>query len=180
MTPSRRHFLHVLLGSAAWSGWAARGGRVRAAEPAGEKKPAKRKVILTVSGLIRKPGAGGKVEFDMAALERLKQHSFSTKTPWHETPRKFTGPRLRDLLEEVGAEGKMLRAIALNDYRVEIPVEDATKYDMIVARLMDDRPMPVRDKGPLFILYPFDARPELQSALYYSRAAWQLKAIEVY
>lgn len=39
--------------------------------------------------------------------------------------------------------------------------------------------MAIRDKGPLFIMYPFDTTETLQSPLYYSRAAWQLKAIEI-
>jgi hypothetical protein len=39
--------------------------------------------------------------------------------------------------------------------------------------------MPVRDKGPLFIIYPFDTDASLRSERYYSRAAWQLKSIEI-
>jgi hypothetical protein len=39
--------------------------------------------------------------------------------------------------------------------------------------------MPVRDRGPLFAVYPFDALPELRNAVYYSRSAWQLRSIEV-
>ena len=35
-----------------------------------------------------------------------------------------------------------------------------------LARLLDDKPMPVRDKGPLFIIYPFDSKPELRNAVY--------------
>ena len=49
----------------------------------------------------------------------------------------------------------------------------------VLARLLDDKPMPVRDKGPLFIIYPFDADETLRSERYYSRSAWQLKVIEV-
>jgi hypothetical protein len=32
----------------------------------------------------------------------------------------------------------------------------------------------VRDKGPLFIVYPYDSKPELKSQTYYGRSAWQL------
>ncbi|MBC7940764.1 MAG: hypothetical protein H7Z19_13545, partial [Chitinophagaceae bacterium] len=88
----------------------------------------------------------------------------------------------RDLLSAVGAKGApgtRLRLTALNDYRVELPWDDTTRYDVIVARLLDDKPMAVRDKGPLFVIYPFDAQPELRSAVYYSRSAWQLRTIEV-
>jgi hypothetical protein len=34
---------------------------------------------------------------------------------------------------------------------------DAASTKVIVARLIDDKPMPVREKGPLFVVYPFDS-----------------------
>ena len=136
-------------------------------------------VVLTLTGKVSQPNAGARATFDMAMLERLPQHSFVAKTPWYAQPRKFTGPLLRDVLAAAGAQGQTLRAIALNDYVVEIPAEDAARYDVVVARLLDDKPMLVRDKGPLFIVYPFDDKPELRNALYFSRSAWQLKTIEI-
>jgi hypothetical protein len=138
------------------------------------------KVILTLTGLIGEANQGKtKAEFDMAMLEKLPQHRLKTRTPWHEEVREYTGPRLRDVLAAVKSSGKSIRAIALNDYMVEIPMEDIEKYDVIVARLADGKPMTVREKGPLFIMYPFDSSETLQSPLYYGRAAWQLKAIEI-
>jgi hypothetical protein len=136
-------------------------------------------VILTLTGRIRWPNDGQAAQFDMAMLERMAQTSFSTGTPWYAQPRKFTGPLLRDVLAVAGARGSLLRAVALNDYWVEIPVEDTARHDVIVARLLDDQPMAVRDKGPLFVIYPFDAHPELRNPVYYSRSAWQLRTIEV-
>jgi hypothetical protein len=136
-------------------------------------------VVLSVQGKVGRPNRGASALFDMAMLEKLPQHSFTTRTPWYAQARKFTGPLLRDVLAECGAQGSQLRALALNDYRVDIPFDDALRYDVVMARLLDDKPMPVRDKGPLFIIYPFDARTELRNAVYYSRCAWQLKAIEV-
>jgi hypothetical protein len=136
-------------------------------------------VVLTISGRLSNPNQGERAMFDMAMLEKLPQRSFSTTTPWYGELHKFTGPLLRDVLAAAGADGKQLKAVALNDYKVDIPAEDTKTYDVVLARLMDDKPMPVRDKGPLFIIYPFDARPELRNTIYYSRCAWQLKAIEV-
>lgn len=136
-------------------------------------------VVLTLSGRIRSPNDGTRANFDMAMLERLPQTSFTTRTPWYAQARKFTGPLLRDVLAAAGASGTLLRAVALNDYWVEIPVDDAARHDVVVARLLDDKPMGVRDKGPLFMVYPFDAQPELRNPVYYSRSAWQLRTIEV-
>ncbi len=144
--------------------------------------PPKGPVVLTVSGRVRTGRRDGPASFDMAMLEQLPQAQLSTQTPWYPQPRRFTGPLLRQVIEVAGGQlvaGGKLRATALNDYAVEIPAEDALRYDLVLARLMDDKPMPVRDKGPLFIVYPFDAHRELRNAVYYSRCAWQLKAIEV-
>jgi hypothetical protein len=158
----------------------AAGSLLLAASPAAMAldKPIGR-VVLTLSGKLRNPNDGALAQFDMAMLERLPQSHFTTHTPWYTQPRKFSGPLLRDVLSAAGAHGTTLRAVALNDYWVEIPVEDSARHDVLVARLLDDKPMAVRDKGPLFVIYPFDARPELRTPVYYSRSAWQLRAIEV-
>jgi hypothetical protein len=120
-----------------------------------------------------------KVDFDMAMLEKLPQRSFTTGTPWYPKPRTFTGPLLRDVLAAAGASGAQLRLIALNDFKVGMPASDADKYDVVLARLLDGQPMPVREKGPLFVIYPYDSNPELQSELFFNRSAWQLRTIEV-
>lgn len=139
----------------------------------------KGKVVLTITGKVGKPNMGDHAAFDMAMLEKLPQRSFTTNTPWYAEPKKFTGPYVRDVLAAAGAKGSTLRAIALNDYKVDIPAEDMDKFGVVLAVKMDDKPMPVRDKGPLFIIYPFDSHAELRSEKYFSRCAWQLKAIDV-
>ena len=136
-------------------------------------------VVLTVQGRVRMPNDGKRAQFDMAMLEALPQRTLQTKTPWYAQARRFTGPLLRDVLAAAGAQGSNLRLVALNDYQVDMPMEDPMRHDVVVARLMDDKPMTVRDKGPLFIIYPFDAQAELRSAIYYGRSAWQLRTIEV-
>lgn len=136
-------------------------------------------VVLSLSGAIRQPNAGAEAHFDMAMLERMAQQSFVTRTPWYGQPRQFTGPLVRDVLRAAGAQGQVLRLRALNDYRVDMPMDDVQRFDVIAARLLDGAPMPVRDKGPLFVIYPFDSLPELRNSVYYSRAAWQLRAIDV-
>jgi hypothetical protein len=37
----------------------------------------------------------------------------------------------------------------------------------------------VREKGPLFIVYPFDAVPVLHNEIYYNRSAWQLSGLKI-
>jgi hypothetical protein len=136
-------------------------------------------VVLTIRGNVASPNAGKNAVFDMAMLEKLPQHSFSTKTPWHTGPTRFTGPLLRDVLAAAGASGTRIMAVALNDYKTEIPFSDLARHGVVLARLLNDKPMPVRDKGPLFIVYPFDSKAELQTETYYNRSAWQLHQLLV-
>lgn len=135
--------------------------------------------ILTVSGKIGLKNAGETARFDMKMIEALPQHSFTTSTPWFDKPVKFTGPLLADVLAAVKASGTTLSAVAINDYKINIPMTDVQKYKVIVARLLDDKPMPVREKGPLFVVFPFDSAAELRSSTYYERSIWQLKALDV-
>ncbi|MBB2486860.1 molybdopterin-dependent oxidoreductase [Mitsuaria sp. WAJ17] len=139
----------------------------------------KGRVILTISGSGLKTNQDGRVALDMDMLAALPQRSIKVNTPWYPEARKFTGPLLRDVLALAGARGSSIEAYALNDYRVSIPMEDVLQHSVILARLMDDQPMPVRDKGPLFIIYPFDEDRRLRTSIYYSRCAWQLKALEI-
>jgi hypothetical protein len=142
-------------------------------------KPPTERPVLTVSGKIGLKNAGDKARFDMKMMEALPQHSFTTRTPWYDKPMKFTGPLLADVLAAVKASGSTVSAVAINDYKINIPVADTTRHKVIVARLLDDQPMPVREKGPLFVVYPFDDSSELRSSTYYERSIWQLKALDV-
>ena len=136
-------------------------------------------VVLSIGGRIQRANQGERAALDMAMLEALAQHSFTTKTPWFKEARKFTGPLLRDVLNLVGAQGTTLRMGALNDYRIDVPADDARRFDVVLARLIDDKPIAVREKGPLFMIYPFDSDAALRTPLYYSRSVWQLNSIDV-
>jgi hypothetical protein len=83
------------------------------------------------------------------------------------------------LMKKVGASGTVVEAHALNDYSTLIPAEDFAKHNVILALRKDGEYMPVRDKGPLFIVYPYDSDPELKSQKYYGRSAWQVKELKV-
>ena len=88
-------------------------------------------------------------------------------------------PNRVDLIQLPPPGGTTLSAVAINDYKINIPMTDVTKYKVIVARLLDDKPMPVREKGPLFVVYPFDSAAELRTSTYYERSIWQLKALDI-
>ncbi len=159
--------------------WAAAGLFALATAPAMALNAPKDKPVLTVTGKIGVKNQGTNAAWDMAMLQALPQKTFTTMTPWESQPIKFTGPLLRDVLAAVKASGTNIKATALNDYRINIPVADAESQELIMAIRMNDQPMSVRTKGPIFIVYNFDGKPELKNTTYYERSIWQLKSIEV-
>jgi hypothetical protein len=136
-------------------------------------------VVLSISGRVTRTNAPGRADFDLDMLAALPQRRLTTRTPWHQGAQVFTGPLLRDVLAQAGADGTQLIAVALNDYRCEIPTADTQQYDIVLARLQNGEPMRVRDKGPLFIVYPYDTDARLRSDRYYARSAWQLRSLIV-
>jgi hypothetical protein len=136
-------------------------------------------VVLTVSGRITNTNAGKTAEFDMAMLEALPGRTAKVSTPWAEGVNAFQGPLTRAVLEAVGAEGTKLRVTALNDYSAEVPVDDFIKFDVILALKKNDAYLPVRNQGPIFVIYPFDTNPTLYNEVYFGRSVWQVKSIEV-
>ncbi len=132
---------------------------------------------VLVTGQVRSAEPGKPVALTVAALEKLPQHSFTTNAPWTKQAHTYTGVLLRDLLAHLGASGTQIQATALNDYAATIPVDDARQFDVIVAYKIDGQRLSVRERGPMLVMYPFDARPELQAKRYYERSIWQLKTL---
>lgn len=145
---------------------------------AGELAKPTGKVVLTVTGQIDNTNGDGVAQFDMAMLEALAQGETRTNTPWYDGEKTFTGPTAKALVDAVGGHGTIMNVLALNDYASEIPVSDFTDLPVILATKVDGEPMSVRDKGPIFVIYPFDQHPELNNETYYGRSAWQVKSIE--
>lgn len=151
------------------------GGSLSAAElptPQGD-------VILTVTGNITTTNGDGVAQFDRAMIEGLAQHTTQTNTPWYDESRRFSGPLGSALLAAVGAEGATLRIVALNDYSAEVPASDFTEHPVILATDIDGEQISVREKGPFFLIYPFDDAPELFNEVYFGRSVWQIVRIEV-
>ena len=166
---TRRTLGGLMLGCAA-----AASARAAEALPSPSGKP-----ILTVSGKVTNRNTDDSASFDRDMLERLGLEGFQTTTPWYTGPVRFEGVPMTRLLEAVGASGTTITAVALNDYTTQLPISDFARYGTILALKRDGAYMPVRDKGPLFIVYPYDSVPELKAQQFYSRSAWQVAKLVV-
>jgi len=135
-------------------------------------------VLLTVAGAIQETNAPGEARFDRAMLEKLGHDRVKTTTPWTDGVKTFDGIRLKTVLDRVGAHGATIKALALNDYTVTIPMEDL-RYDPLLAMTMDGRVLTRRDRGPLWIVYPRDAYETLMDPRFEDRWVWQARRLDV-
>lgn len=132
--------------------------------------------VLKITGIGASDGKK-EMSYSLQDLEAMGGEVIETTTPWFDGVTKFEGVRLDKLLKD--AKGKTVEAVAMNDYVSEIPMEDFAKYGPIIAYKRDGAYMPIRDKGPLFIVYPYDKNSELKSQKFYSRSVWQVKGLVV-
>jgi len=135
-------------------------------------------VVLTISGDIHVTNVDDTLQFDRTTLANLDDSVIETSTIWTNDQHTFQGVSLRTLTELLGVDTGMLLATAMNDYTVEIPVSDATQDGPIIAYLMDGEEMSIREKGPLWVVYPYDSSPKYRTAVIHARSIWQLDRIE--
>jgi hypothetical protein len=136
-------------------------------------------VVLTVGGAIAESNSPEGASFDMEMLMALPKSGFDTTTTWTEGPHRFEGVPLKAVLDAVGGTGATITATALNNYSVEIPLDVIEDEVPIIAYHIDGEPFSRRDKGPLWIVFPYDAGEKYQTELVYGWSIWQLAGLTV-
>ncbi|MEX0695131.1 MAG: oxidoreductase [Rhodospirillales bacterium] len=142
------------------------------ARPSGEP-------LLVVTGKIEQTNVGDAAHLDRQALQAIGMTTLTTSNQFEPGVHTYEGVLLGDLLTYLGADGSKLIATALDGYSVEIPVSDARKFPIILAMIRNGKPMGVRDRGPIWIIYPIDQFNELKDEKYSARSIWQLDRIDV-
>ncbi|MGK7864276.1 molybdopterin-dependent oxidoreductase [Falsiroseomonas sp. E2-1-a4] len=143
---------------------------------AGADALAQPRPILRVTGRID----GADRDFSLESLEALGMVDLATRTTWTGPDvLHFSGVPLATLLRACGATGSSLRIHALNDYAVNVPVTDADRNAALLATRQGGVPLRVRDRGPIWLIYPWSARPELDVPVFRDRAVWQIRQIDV-
>jgi len=136
-------------------------------------------VILTISGLISETNIEDRAEFDAEMLQRIGMVDLATETPWTEGTTQFSGVPFGRLLDAVGPKGSLARAVAANDYAVDIPITTLRDEGAILAMRINGKDMTLREKGPLWIIFPWSDRPELDRVEIYNLAIWQLLSLHI-
>ena len=120
------------------------------------------------------------VRFSEADLLALPQVTIRTRTEFTDGVVEFVGPLARDAIAfiDVGS-ATTIHLVAANDYAIDIPFSDLTDYDVILAMQTNGERLTIRDKGPIWLMYPLDDHAELQDPMYNNRLIWQLTFIEL-
>jgi hypothetical protein len=135
-------------------------------------------LILTVTGEL---GCcpQGRALFDLQRLDALPQVEVKTLTPWTDQEDSYRGVRLSVLLDELKARGQRIDATALNDYSMLLNLPAARQYPVILATRKNGKVMRVRDKGPIWVIYPLSDFPELRKEEHHQAMVWQLKSLNI-
>lgn len=123
--------------------------------------------------------SGASRHYDLAALEALGGTTLQTHTQWTDGPQRFTGVLASVLLADLEAQGTTVRAQTLNDYTASMSVRDLMDYPVIIAYRRNGQYMSIREKGPLWIIFPLDDYPELKSLETDQKMAWHLRRLVV-
>ncbi|CUH62456.1 Oxidoreductase molybdopterin binding domain protein [Thalassovita gelatinovora] len=112
-------------------------------------------------------------------LQNLPHAGFETTTIWTEGLQTFEGVWLKDLVRHLEVSEGTLELSALNEYLIEMNVEEIADSHALVAYMRNGKPMTAREKGPLWIVFPYDSDPKFQSETVYARSIWQLDRISL-
>ena len=129
-------------------------------------------------------GTDGEViaSYDLQELDALEQTTYLTQNAFIDGQAEFTGPQISVILEGSGIEipqDGSFQIAAVNDYAVDIPYSDVVDYGIILATRMNGEEMSIREKGPLWLMYPISDFSELSDSLYSSRLVWQVNRLKL-
>ena len=123
---------------------------------------------------------GQKYELSREQLLQLPQTEITTALPWSEGESVYGGVTLQVVLEAFELSmPPLVTFVALNDYKVAIPKEDFYNHQPIIAIKLNGQFMPVREKGPYWLIYPLSSKPEINNTDFHARMIWQIRDIHL-
>lgn len=120
---------------------------------------------------------GETVVFDLARLDKLPQVDVVTSTQWTEGTLTFSGPALAAVLADAGLPMAPVDAVATNGYAVKLTFPPGDELIAIVATRIDGEPIDRRDKGPLWVIYPYDSDDAYRTAEVFAQSIWHLERL---
>ncbi|MEO9576687.1 MAG: molybdopterin-dependent oxidoreductase [Tateyamaria sp.] len=131
---------------------------------------------LEITGVASGPGP---IYLELADLDAMPQVTFETSTIWTDGTVMFSGVPLKALLGELSGQSGVVEMVALNDYKVDMPLNRVEDGAPILATRMNGETMSVRDKGPYWVVFPYDSDTKYQTETTYAWSIWQLNRLKV-
>lgn len=147
----------------------------------GQAIPApKAPIILTVTGKIGAKNQGDQIAMDLPALEAVGTAEYAISDPFENRKIVYRGILMRDLLKlwQVDKSAQTLHIVAINDYIVDVPVQEMQEYPVIFALQADGQYMKPDYHGPAMLIYPLDSY-KLDPVATMKKLIWQIKSIDV-
>ncbi len=120
------------------------------------------------------------ITLDEAALAALPQVEFETATPWTLGTHRYRGPTLKSVLAAQQVDSaSAIDVAALNGYQQRVDLSLFAKAPLTLVRYQDDKPLTRRNKGPLWLLVPLSAHPDMDVSAIHNNMVWQVIRIEV-
>lgn len=144
-----------------------------------QPRPAKIQASSSTSPLLTLVGPREKIRLSLSELENLGMHEVKTSTFWPDDDGIYAGPLFIDVLKRAGLDGaEAVRIRARDGFSQVLPRRDWEKWPILLATRRDGKPLSVREKGPMRIIYPRDMSPELSDTVYRLRWIWLIDSIE--
>jgi hypothetical protein len=137
-------------------------------------------VVLSLTGKIGTTNGPGRLDFDMETLEKLGMIEFTVDDPYLKRATTYQGVILQRVLDiaRLPQDATTLHAIALNDYATDVPIKPINQWPVMLATKRDGQRMPVADKGPIEIVFPYNSFT-IDPTVYDPMWVWQLRSFEV-
>lgn len=136
--------------------------------------------ILTVSGKVGVTNQGDTIVMDRKTIESVGLVEYDVHDPFEDQSVLYRGVLMSELLKlwQVGDDATVVRFTALNDYQIDVPIEDFYEYPVLLALQADGVYMEPDYRGPSMLVYPLnDYKFDLTTNK--RRWIWQIKSIEL-
>ena len=131
-------------------------------------------VLLTIVLPEASDGSREMLHLTLDDLKSRPRAEFATTTIWTSGEQTFSGVWMHALLHDLGISDGKVDLVALNDYRISVPVSEFQQGGALLAYERNGMPMAVRENGPLWLVYDYDSDPKYRSESFYARSVWQL------
>ncbi|MCE7988344.1 MAG: hypothetical protein DYG89_44870 [Caldilinea sp. CFX5] len=142
--------------------------------------PPQQELLLTVTGKIKNVNHEDAIQMDRTTIEAVGLVEYTVTDPFEQRPIRYRGVLMRDLLNlwQVADDATIAQLTALNDYKIDIPLDEFRQYPILFALQADGVYMEPDYRGPAMIVYPVD-QYQFEPLAVQRKWIWQIKAINI-